>query len=188
MDSEAGINTAIRKIRQTLHDDPENPSFVQTVVGRGYRFCAQIEPQAEQPAIALPPTGFARSRRPLFSGGAFMSLTVVLVLFVVNARGSRDWLFGRSRLRPIHAIAVLPLDNLSGDPGEDYFVDGMTDELTTNLAKVHSLSVYLSILGDAFQTDEQAAVGNCSGSECGCHRSRFGRPRRKQRARHRTID
>jgi DNA-binding winged helix-turn-helix (wHTH) protein len=50
IDSEHGINTVIRKLRQALHDDPEKPRFVETVTGKGYRFIA--ETMVEEPAAA----------------------------------------------------------------------------------------------------------------------------------------
>ena len=51
-DTEQGINTAIRKIRQALEDDPQRPQYLQTVVGRGYRFIAPVtrEPEESEPA------------------------------------------------------------------------------------------------------------------------------------------
>src|SRR5437762_2078228 len=62
-------------------------------------------------------------------------------LFGFNTRGLRDRLFGKQQIGPIHSIAVLPLANLSGDPTQDYFVQGMTDEIITMLAKDASLRV-----------------------------------------------
>ena len=153
VDSEAGINTAIRKIRQTLHDDPENPRFIQTVVGRGYRFLAPVTLVEESPAglneastnaatLEHPVSANVRSRNsPIIWAVASVLVVIVLVLLGVNVRGSRDWLLGRSRPAAIHSLAVLPLENLSGDPAQDFFADGMTDELITNLAKVGSLRV-----------------------------------------------
>ena len=151
VDSEAGINTAIRKIRQSLHDDPENPRFIQTVVGRGYRFLPRIEvakeaqrDSNEAPANAVP-SGQAvppASRYPRsWMIWAVVSVLVVLVLLATNVRGARDWLLGKSRPAGIHSLAVLPLENLSRDPGEEYFADGMTDELITDLAQVGDLRV-----------------------------------------------
>ncbi len=59
----------------------------------------------------------------------------------LNLGGLRDRLFSSSQIGPIHSIAVLPLANLSGDPSQEYFSDGITDELTTALAQNHSLRV-----------------------------------------------
>ncbi len=71
--------------------------------------------------------------------GAMLALAVTLVGF--NIRGLRDDLFGRKRPAQIHTIAVLPLANVSGDPEEEYFADGVTDELITELAQVGGLRV-----------------------------------------------
>lgn len=149
VDSEAGINTAIRKIRQSLHDDPENPRFIHTVVGRGYRFLPLINVAKEAPGDevsanaplsrqAVPPE-LPYPRHWMI--WAVASGLVVFVLLAANVRGSRDWLLGKSRPAGIHSLAVLPLENLSRDPGEEYFADGMTDELITDLAQIGELRV-----------------------------------------------
>jgi DNA-binding winged helix-turn-helix (wHTH) protein len=136
VDSEAGINTAIRKIRQSLHDDPENPRFIQTVVGRGYRFLPRInvakealgdlnEASANAVASRLAvPQELPYPRSWRIWAVASVLVVFVLVLLAAKVRGSRDWLLGRSRPAGIHSLAVLPLENLSRDPGEEYFADG----------------------------------------------------------------
>jgi TolB-like protein/DNA-binding winged helix-turn-helix (wHTH) protein/TolA-binding protein len=155
-DSDAGINTAIRKIRQTLNDDPENPRFIQTVVGRGYRFLAPVTsvvPMEQSPVdINVAETNASASEPPVSGHVRPRKLTVlwvttsVVAVFALALIGSnvlrlRNRLLRRPAPVTIHSIAVLPLENFSGDPAEDYFADGMTDELTTNLAKVSSLGV-----------------------------------------------
>lgn len=155
-DSDAGINTAIRKIRQTLNDDPENPRFVQTAVGRGYRFLAPVTSvtpveqspvginvaQANAPTSEHPVSSHAKSRKLT---GLWVTTSVVAVIALAligsNVLRLRDRILRRPASPTIHSIAVLPLENFSGNPAEDYFADGMTDELTTNLAKVRSLGV-----------------------------------------------
>jgi TolB-like protein/DNA-binding winged helix-turn-helix (wHTH) protein len=145
LDTDNSINAAVRKIRRVLKDDPEQPRFVQTITGRGYRFIAPVE-EAGAPAIerltqsapandALPGASRIRAR-----------LGLALLLLTVVGTASAPWLV--ARVRPaagaapsLRSIAVLPLDNLSGDSSQDYFVDGMTDALTTDLAKVSSLRV-----------------------------------------------
>ena len=146
VDTDHGINTAIRKIRQALKDDPDHPRFIQTVSGKGYRFVpekndkpapappAPVHPVREQPPSAVQPNE-ARQRTPswiIFA--ALITLALVATLFAL-----------RTRLFPthaqIHSLAVLPLANLSGDPNQNYFADGMTDELITALTKNHNLRV-----------------------------------------------
>jgi TolB-like protein/DNA-binding winged helix-turn-helix (wHTH) protein len=175
VDTEHGINTAIRKIRQALHDDPEQPRFVQTVTGKGYRFIAErtevrqipggaaetpqrtnAEPRSEvkPTSVAVPEISAAFSSQvppasPVISGSRHWRswiATLILLLCIAgllasNAGGVRDRLFPANRASRIHSIAVLPLANLSGDSSQEYFADGMTDELITALAKNRNLRV-----------------------------------------------
>jgi TolB-like protein/DNA-binding winged helix-turn-helix (wHTH) protein len=156
VDTEHGINTAIRKIRQTLRDDPEQPRFVQTVMGKGYRFIGPISevhppPAAKSgpPMLALQPEsvalGVENPRRrshgrvwQIIGGSA--AIVLLTLAAALRAHWSQD--SPASSTTPnIQSIAVLPLDNLSGDPAQNYFADGMTDELTTMLAKNSTLHV-----------------------------------------------
>lgn len=151
LDVDHGINTAIRKVRLALRDDPEKPRFVETVVGRGYRFAAPVicsngdsNPQAQPlpspaqvasgPAILSIESRF-RPLRVLLGGVAVLALfTVALVL---NRGGGAKG----TRQPEIKSLAVLPLKNLSGDPSQDYFADGMTEELIGRLSRIHGLRV-----------------------------------------------
>src|SRR5437868_2714350 len=168
LDTDNSINSAIRKIRQVLKDDPERPHFVQTVTGRGYRFIAPVVENRqstgpnefeihEAQGISI---GSLPVAAQAYSPGRAPSSTVAtairtktlavlaLSLVIVTVLGSAVWLLQTISHRtnaalPMHSIAVLPLDNFSGDPTQEYFVDGMTDELITDLAKVTSLRVIL---------------------------------------------
>jgi len=152
LDTEQGINTAIRKIRLTLGDDPDQPRFLQTVVGKGYRFVGQINVirNGSGASIVAAPSSTAKETPP-HSLATHMKLRVALAALIVIGIAAVafkyfDW--GRWLPRPpVHSIAVLPLKNLSGNPADDYFADGMTDELITNLAKISALRVssYTSI-------------------------------------------
>lgn len=154
LDTEQGINTAIRKIRLALKDDSEQSRFIQTVVGKGYRFIGPItvvkngsapteapeEPRLPSPTVF--PKATARARRfRLKSALAVVALTALTVLLAYGFNFFRVRQRLLTRNLQIRSIAVLPLENLSGNPAEDYFAEGMTDELITNLAKVSSLRV-----------------------------------------------
>ena len=152
VDTEHGINTAIRKIRSALRDDADRPRFVQTVPGKGYRFLAKpdngnarpIEPLLEvRPATPAQTVPVKSRRKWLGAMAAVIFCLVAGVLLGFDVGGIRDRVFpGLERERPqIRSIAVLPLANLSGDPAQEYFADGMTDELITALAKNRSLRV-----------------------------------------------
>jgi TolB-like protein/DNA-binding winged helix-turn-helix (wHTH) protein len=161
VDTEHGINTAVGKLRHVLRDNADRPRFIQTVTGMGYRFVAPtavIEPlvsaasepfPAEQPPIATPKPEPATpslpaqpARRPLavHIGIALLVLTGGFILLAMG-RHKIAGLLHRDTSPSIASLAVLPLDNLSGDPNQEYFADGMTDELITMLAKNSTLRV-----------------------------------------------
>jgi TolB-like protein/DNA-binding winged helix-turn-helix (wHTH) protein/lipoprotein NlpI len=145
LDTEQGINTAIRKIRLTLGDDPNEPRFLQTIVGKGYRFVGPITVVGAPPAVApAPPTDEetqpSQRRNALrWKLGAFAAIVTLAGAAIIAFRYF-DWIRWFPR-PPVHSIAVLPLKNLSGNPADEYFADGMTDELITNLAKISALRV-----------------------------------------------
>jgi TolB-like protein/DNA-binding winged helix-turn-helix (wHTH) protein len=162
VDTEHGINTAVGKLRHILRDDPDRPRFIQTVTGMGYRFIAPttvIEPlgsaasepsPAEQPPIATPNFETATpslpaqpAKRPLAVQIGIAALLVLTGAFILLAKGPHKiaGLLHRDTSPPIASLAVLPLDNLSGDPNQEYFADGMTDELITMLAKNSTLRI-----------------------------------------------
>jgi TolB-like protein/DNA-binding winged helix-turn-helix (wHTH) protein/Tfp pilus assembly protein PilF len=147
--TEGVLTRSIGLLRRALDDDSREPRFIETVPTVGYRFVAEVEcVQAAEPAVAssqhsvlpsaVPPAALAaEDRHPrLLRVGAI--LCVCLVLFAAAA-----WLFSkRLHAAPaIRSLAVLPLNNLSGDPSQDYFADGMTDELITELAHIPNLRV-----------------------------------------------
>jgi TolB-like protein/DNA-binding winged helix-turn-helix (wHTH) protein/Tfp pilus assembly protein PilF len=144
-DAENGINNAVRKIRSALHDDPEQPRFVETSVGKGYRFIAPVE-RVLEPAITFVTEpqparqGPAGSRWMLAGLLALAVATLIAATLAFNIAGIRTRVFARS-VPPIRSIVVLPLENLSGDANQEYFADGMTDALITDLAQVSSLRV-----------------------------------------------
>jgi TolB-like protein/DNA-binding winged helix-turn-helix (wHTH) protein len=162
VDTEHGINTAVRKIRSALGEDAERPRFVHTVPGKGYRLVVDwaehehaAPPGADAPIdhadpapnpivapapvaepIALPET--PRRWRPAAVAAAAVILLVGALGIGAQFLRSPAHASGPSR---IHSIAVLPLVNLSSDRSQEYFADGMTDELLTMLAKRTSLHV-----------------------------------------------
>jgi DNA-binding winged helix-turn-helix (wHTH) protein len=155
VDTEHGINTAIRKIRQALGDDPEQPRFVQTVTGKGYRFIAPTIEISERGngsafATAHPSTFDAPStidsRAPLPQKGwwpRFPMLAVAAGLalaFFAAYLGWRRTHAVRSSTAGQLMLAVLPFENLSGDPNEDYFSDGLTEEIITQLGALSRTS------------------------------------------------
>jgi TolB-like protein/DNA-binding winged helix-turn-helix (wHTH) protein/Tfp pilus assembly protein PilF len=152
LDVEHGINVAIRKVRTALRDDPEKPRFVETVVGKGYRFAAPVilsnghsGIHAESPARSVHPPleGAAPSARTRGASGdlklgliAVAVLAAVAVAFVIKRDNSKT-----TNQPVIQSLAVLPLKNLSGDPEQEYLADGFTEELIGRLSTIHGLRV-----------------------------------------------
>ncbi|MEX2156314.1 MAG: winged helix-turn-helix domain-containing protein [Gemmatimonadales bacterium] len=124
-----GIDATIHKLRTALGDSAEHPRFVETLPRRGYRFIAPVDAEA----------GPAPKRIPLALAGGLTVLAVVLL--VLSAGGLRGRWPGRATSPRIHSIVVLPLGNLSGDPAQEYFADGMTEALITSLGRIAGLRV-----------------------------------------------
>jgi TolB-like protein/DNA-binding winged helix-turn-helix (wHTH) protein len=144
VDTEHGINTAVRKIRNLLRDRPEHPRFVQTVTGMGYRFIATVESPVPPPAsypvadevIAVQPPTNATAPPASAHPKLWLALGTAATLAIVTIA-----LLHRDAAPAITSLAIIPLDNLSGDPSQDYLADGMTDELTTMLARNSTLRI-----------------------------------------------
>jgi TolB-like protein/DNA-binding winged helix-turn-helix (wHTH) protein/Tfp pilus assembly protein PilF len=124
VDSEHGVNTAIRKIRNALQDDPEQPQFIETVVGKGYRFIALATPA---PELAQPTS---RTRRLALVGVCVLALSAIGYLSF-QYFATKGLLPGRRIM-----LAVLPFQNLTGDSNQDYFSDGLTEEMITQLGRL----------------------------------------------------
>jgi TolB-like protein/DNA-binding winged helix-turn-helix (wHTH) protein/Tfp pilus assembly protein PilF len=148
VDFDHGLNKAVSKIREALGDSSENPRFVETVARRGYRFLADVaiirkaplETGAGDPANAGP---FLPAVAAILNASSRNLATKLFVLGLALVAASVVWVFYREiyAAPAIRSLAVLPLENLSGDPSQDYFVDGMTDELITRLAQISALRV-----------------------------------------------
>jgi len=152
VDFDDGLNTAVKKIRDVLGDSTELPRYIETIPRRGYRFVGAVElssPRQASEPVAAPssqPKSTLASAAALVSrrGARYTALGVLalaLVLVGANVTGWRAHLFGNAAPPRIDSLAVLPLANLSGDPGQDYFADGMTEALIANLAQVRALRV-----------------------------------------------
>lgn len=151
---EQSIHVAIRKVRSALGDSPENPRLIETVARKGYRLLVPVEvaagtsnvpevtearPEATVPTIA-PDLAMVR-RRPQVG-----LRRILLFAFAAGVMGVFGFRFVGKQTRtrqaaPIRSIAVLPLQNLSPDAGQEYFADGITDEIITNLAQTLPLRV-----------------------------------------------
>jgi TolB-like protein/DNA-binding winged helix-turn-helix (wHTH) protein/Flp pilus assembly protein TadD len=140
---EGNLNKNIFVLRKALGKAGNGLEYIETVPKRGYRFVAPVKPLLiPQPEVELLGVQNASHTRPsskfraLVAGG----LMVSFILVITGVLG-RIIPWRSSPAGTVRSIAVLPLENLSGDAGQDYFADGMTDELITNLGQIGSLRV-----------------------------------------------
>jgi TolB-like protein/DNA-binding winged helix-turn-helix (wHTH) protein/Flp pilus assembly protein TadD len=155
VDFDHGLNKVINKIREALSDSAESPRFVETVARRGYRFLADVRAAdpapASSPEVASQPKperekrdreDLARNPVKLKSLLPSRAKMWALVLALLLAASVAVWDHSSNRPSPdIRSLAVLPLESLSGDASQDYFADGMTDELITDLGQISALRV-----------------------------------------------
>jgi TolB-like protein/DNA-binding winged helix-turn-helix (wHTH) protein/Tfp pilus assembly protein PilF len=156
VDFDHGLNKAISKIREALNDSAENPRFIETVARRGYRFLPEVRvpdaavvrspaagnrlhPEAENSNPPYLDQESATSGRPPSSSKWKIS-AVVLVLFVTSLSSWKLYSWYHPSL-VVRSLAVLPLESLSSDASQDYFADGMTDELISDLGQISALRV-----------------------------------------------
>jgi TolB-like protein/DNA-binding winged helix-turn-helix (wHTH) protein/Tfp pilus assembly protein PilF len=154
VDFDHGVNKAINRIRDVLGDSATSPRFVETVARRGYRFIADVAvvdvipiatagdtaagaaASGDEPIApvtpSLPHPGPRRGYRWTVIGLA-VSLAAAAFLWIGQSQAPTS--------STIRSLAVLPLENLSGDASQEYFADGMTDELIATLGQIGALRV-----------------------------------------------
>lgn len=155
VDSEVGLNSAVKKLRDALGDSAANARFIETLPRRGYRWIGEATPveatragiaepaikaeagsSAEQAqAVASQPEGAAA-----WKARASILWKAALALVALCAAVAGGWWFFRPKQVP-YSIAVLPLKNLSPDGNDEYFSDGLTDEIVSNLSVIDGLQV-----------------------------------------------
>src|ERR1700693_644742 len=149
---ESNLAQHISVLRKALQDGEDGPRYIETVPTRGYRFIAEVRElggvgansnillgrtPSPQPSLGLPNTGVSEPLAPSHRFPTLSYAIATLALLTVVLILKLPW----KRLRgagpePIQSLAVLPLQNLSADPAQEYFADGMTEALITDLAKI----------------------------------------------------
>jgi len=130
VDFEHGLNKTINKLREALSDKADTPRYIETIPRRGYRFIAPVI--RPTPAPEQLPT--ERSSKPHLNVWALVAVVVLLAVGIY-------WFAFRNRIAqaPVSGkamLAVLPFENLSGDNSEDYFADGLTEEMIAQLGQL----------------------------------------------------
>jgi TolB-like protein/DNA-binding winged helix-turn-helix (wHTH) protein/Tfp pilus assembly protein PilF len=132
VDFEQGLNAAVKRLRSVLGDSADTPRFIETLPRRGYRLIVGVD---QQEASTPPRVRSARLGAAVVAGGLLLASLVAWV--ATRGLGTRAEL--PSAGARIQSLAVLPLENLSHDPAQEYFVEGMHEALITDLAKLGGL-------------------------------------------------
>jgi TolB-like protein/DNA-binding winged helix-turn-helix (wHTH) protein/tetratricopeptide (TPR) repeat protein len=146
VDFDHSLHNAIARVRDVLGDSAETPRYIETLPRRGYKFIAPVEGVPTVEARPIPPENghppvdpvlaTVRSKRRAGLVFAVGLLCAIVGGWVAWRHFSVKWAGA-----PIRSLAVLPMANLSGDPAQDFFADGMTEELTTELSRIHAVKV-----------------------------------------------
>jgi TolB-like protein/DNA-binding winged helix-turn-helix (wHTH) protein/Tfp pilus assembly protein PilF len=137
VDLDHNLNTAVNKIREVLGDSAEHPRYVETLPRRGYRFIAPVKGGV---ATQQPRKGWwgSRFRLWLILGSVCVLLSGAIAWFASRRNTSQRYVAFEPH---INSVAVLPLTDLAAGSGEDYFADGMTEELITELGRLSSIRI-----------------------------------------------
>jgi TolB-like protein/DNA-binding winged helix-turn-helix (wHTH) protein len=147
VDFDHSLHNAIARIREALGDSAGTPRYIETLPRRGYRFIGTVERIGfEEPQPVAPIEPLLSSQTPVAPVQStrranFLTIAALLLIVAVAAALLLPLSHRASATPSVRSIAVLPLANFSGDPAQEYFVDGMTDELITDLAKIGALRV-----------------------------------------------
>jgi len=168
------LNSTVKKLREALSDDAAKPLYIETIPRRGYRFIAPVkfETPEQRPgeretaaepswltaetlvhvtAVSSSTAGWHRYRK----SGAIGLLAVIMIVGLLSITA---FLKRAGADAQIHSIAVLPFENLSGDSSQDYFAEGLTDAVTTDLAQIGAVKVISRSSANHYKKDYKPLV------------------------------
>ena len=147
------IRQRVKLLRKALSDDPDRPRYFSVVRGHGYRLIPDVEPLSIEP----PTSNWARRR--LLVAGLVLLVAAPLSLIYWGDLATRSGIEGPGlpalSSPPERSIAILPFENLSSDPDDAYFVDGIHNDLLTQLFKISSLKVISRTSVSEYQDSEK---------------------------------
>lgn len=171
METDDSLNSSVKKLRETLGDDPGKPLYIETIPKHGYRFIAPVqvenpvrsgaeekdlngeaEADGSQTAGARNVAEAGASWWPRHRVSATLGLLAVGVVVAFFVARSTNHAAADSKIR---SIVVLPFENLSGDASQEYFAEGLTDAVTTDLAQLQSIKVISRSSATAYKRESK---------------------------------
>ncbi len=135
VDFDTGLNSAIKRLRDALNDSADHPRYIETLPRRGYRFVGPVDGMPVQTGSASETVAALPARLP--RRRVWMAAAIVAVALIAAGYFARERIAPRAHPPAGRVmLAVLPFENLSGDPQQEYFSDGLTEEMTTELGRL----------------------------------------------------
>ena len=155
-----GLNNAIKKVRDALGDSADSPRFIETLARHGYRFIAPVGPAPQRPSEPQVRPSLTKLRKP-----ALIGVTSACLLAALGY-----WAWHGSTMRALPAaekviLAVLPFDNLSRDPDQEFFSDGLTEEMIAQLGKLNPQRLTVISRGSVARYKDSRLPANQIGRE-----------------------
>jgi TolB-like protein len=149
------LTGAVSHLRLALQDHHDDPKFIETIPKRGYRLIGEVQLLGDAGSGVAIPSAHRQTmwQKTVWPVGLVIITATLLVMF--NVGGLRVLWTGGAIAGPISSIAVLPLDNLSGDPEQEYFTDGMTEALITELGQIKALRVISRTSSKHYKTTDK---------------------------------
>ena len=155
-----GLNNAIKKVRDALGDSADSPRFIETLARHGYRFVAPVNGVPEHPSKPRLRFSLRTLRNTALTGLTAASLLAALAYWA--------WHGSVMRAKPASEkviLAVLPFDNLSRDPDQEFFSDGLTEEMIAQLGKLNPERLTVIARGSVAKYKGSSLAANQIGKE-----------------------
>jgi TolB-like protein/DNA-binding winged helix-turn-helix (wHTH) protein/Flp pilus assembly protein TadD len=178
---EANLSQAISGLRKALSQEGTEEAFIVTVPGRGYRFAAPVRTESGAPAPGAEPAAISHAapsppatpapegqsaeplswwRKHTFAVAACVTLAAIGAITVAQRFPQRGNALTKTAFAPPpHSVAVLPFANMSGDAGEEYFSDGLAEELIDTLSTIDAIHVAARVSAFSFK-GSQATIAD----------------------------